>query len=221
MLFEQIKAGDRVEITSKNNKDAQKVYISQVEDVVDDMRLLLHVPVSYSRVVMLDRSQVYSFLYFTEKGMIRFDTSILDYEKRDGLELMHVNLISAGERMQRREFFRFTCLLPLQFVDIDDNNEDVTVEMQKGIIKDLGGGGIRFVSNYSMEEKSTVRCIIPLDTSYMITVGKVLHKQYFPKSNFKYQYRVEFAGILPEEREKIVQYIFGEQRKVMKKKDWK
>ncbi|MDR2940228.1 MAG: PilZ domain-containing protein, partial [Clostridiales bacterium] len=95
-----------------------------------------------------------------------------------------------------------------------DNNNVITFE---GIIKDIGGGGLRFVSNEVLEEGEKIKAAIVLNTEVIIVNGKILHKQFFPKSNYKYQYRVEFIGILKTEQEVIVQFIFEQQRKILQK----
>ena len=209
LLFSNIKIGDRIEITAKD-----RVYISQVENILDEAHLLIHVPISYGQLIKLPIDFTYKFLFFTDNGMIRFESNILEYTKQDGFYLMRVKLILPGEKMQRRNFFRFACLLPFKFSVIGHTGDAAPDNaMFDGIIKDIGGGGIRFVCNDPIEENTKIKCLIMLNEDYFIIIGKVLHKQYFPKSVYKYQCRAIFTGILPSEQERIVQFIFAEQRK--------
>lgn len=216
MLINNVKIGDRLEIKLKKETSLGKTYVSQVENILDNRSLLVHVPISYGQVVKLPVTDIYSLLFFTEKGMMGFDAVISEYVREEGFNLIKFMINTEGERMQRREFFRFNCMLPLKIAKVsDDPNKQDNAEMADGIIKDLGGGGIRFITNLELSERDSIKSHIILQNDLIISIGKVLHKQFFPKSTYKYQYRVEFVGILPSEQEKIVHFIFTEQRKML------
>lgn len=224
MLFESIKAGDRLEIQIKREMGRGKSYVSQVEEILPSNQIIIHTPIAYGEVVKLPPDEEYMVLFFTEKGMISFEAAIIKNMMEEGFNLITIKILSQGERMQRREFFRFNCILPFKFGIVDKmkvntgNVKDLTSNVKlEGIIKDIGGGGIRFVSNEEIDENADICCIILLDKDILLPVGTVLHKQYFPKSNYKYQYRVRFLGIMQHEQEKIVQFIFNEQRKIIRK----
>lgn len=218
MLYKNIGIGDRLEIKSKT-EISDKVYVSQVENIIDSNKITVYVPITYGQVLKLPIKKLYAFLFFTEKGIISFDGEIIEYNKVDGFNLMTVNLVSKGERVQRRGFFRFSSSLPFSFYVLDEEGNGGTKEdtICSGIIKDISGGGLRFISNEDIDEQTHIKCFIDLDKEVLITIGNIIQKSVFPKSNYKYQYRVSFVGILPEEQEKIVQFIFDEQRRVLQK----
>ena len=206
MLHEEIKTGDRLEISSDG-----KAYVSVVEEVLEQDGLTVHMPIEYGRLVRLQKDIQYSVLFFTEKGMLKFTASVSDYEKTDGFNLIKLELISEGERMQRRAFFRFNCVIPFTFTLPDSGGTG------DGVMKDICGGGIRFVTNSDIGLSDGVRCEVELNGETLILLGSVLHKQHFPKSVYAYQYRIEFTGVMQTDREKIVQYVYDEQRKVIKR----
>lgn len=220
MISDNIKVGDRLEISQKNDDQNAKSYVSQVEHVLDKKQLVIHMPISYGQLIKLKMNQMYSMIFFTEKGIVKFDTAIIKFTQENNLNFILIKLVSEGVKIQRREFFRFTCLLPAKFALFNNNDENAddkgSEQVFNGIIKDLGGGGIRFVTNQDLEEKSKIKCVIVLDNDVFVVLGKILYKQYFPKSNYKYQYRVEFVGMINTEQEKIVQYIFDQQRKIIR-----
>ncbi|MDR2904150.1 MAG: flagellar brake protein, partial [Clostridiales bacterium] len=121
MLFSNIKVGDRLEIAQLREHKLEKTYVSQVEHVLLEDEIVVHVPISYGQIVKLSLKERYSLLFFTERGMIRFDAEIMGYSKEQDLHFMTVKLLSEGERIQRREFFRFNCLLPIKFAVIHDD----------------------------------------------------------------------------------------------------
>jgi c-di-GMP-binding flagellar brake protein YcgR len=90
-------------------------------------------------------------------------------------------------------------------------------ETFQGIVKDIGGGGISFLANDNLNENDILKLVIKLDDDILVAIGEILHKQYFPKSNYKYQYRSGFIGIRPKEQEKIIQFIFERQKRDLRK----
>lgn len=219
-MFNNIKIGDRLEITLLRDRKIGKVHVSQVEEIMPNNMLLVHMPISYGQLVKLPTKERYGMLFFTDKGMINFEAEIVGFKKEAEFSYMVVHTLTEGERMQRREFFRFSSLIPIKFAPMsEDSKGNSTTEetLFDGIVKDLGGGGIRFVTNESFDEKTKVKCVLMLGDNCLIAVGNTLHKQCFPKANYKYQYRLEFVGISPAEQEEIIQYIFNEQRKIIQK----
>lgn len=235
MRLEHIKTGNRIEITLKKEPPSGRVLISQVESVYDNDQMLVLMPISYGKLVTLPLDVIYSFIFFSDKGMYKYDGKIVKYIKEENYNFMVVKIVSEGEKIQRRSFFRFNCLLPIRFSKALDNgkheeaetasdmlpltveNINKDTELFKGVIKDIGGGGIRFISNDNVEVEDKIKSLILLKDDYIVVIGKVLHKQYFPKSNYRFQYRVEFMGIKEEEQAQIVKFIFDEQRRVLQR----
>jgi c-di-GMP-binding flagellar brake protein YcgR len=150
--------------------------------------------------------------------MLIFDSTIMGYVTEDGNNYMTLMVKTTGEKVQRREFFRFMCLLPIKFSVAQEAGAPAENNpLYEGVIKDIGGGGVRFVSNGVVPEGATIKCVVLLNGEYLIAVAKILYKQVFPKSIYKYQYRGMFIGLLPSEQERIIQFIFNEQRKNLQK----
>lgn len=219
MLSESIKIGDRVEIQQARENDRPKKYLSQVENILAPDNMVLHVPISYGQLVELSKDNDYRFVFFTEKGIYRFSGTIEGSKEENGFALMVVKIFGEGEKQQRRDFFRLDCILPMKFSKMEKESMDApeNAEIYQGIVKDVSGGGLCFLSNDNLEEEDIVKLIIKLDDDILVAIGEVLHKHYFPKSNYKYQYRIGFIGIRPGEQEKIVQFIFDRQKRELRK----
>jgi len=190
-----------------------------VEEILDPAQLMIHMPIEYGKLVKLDQGAVYSVLFFTEKGMLQFGASIAEYTKTDGFNLIKINLVSEGERMQRRSFFRLNCVMPFSYSPVSTGGEEETPDEFpfEGIIKDIGGGGIRFAANNDVSESGSLVCLLNIENEPIAARGRVLHKQHFPKSVYAYQYRVQFTGMNHYDQERIVQYVYNEQRKIVKR----
>ncbi len=225
MLLSSIKVGDRIEINSNSESALKRTFISQYEGSLNNKLILVQLPISYGQTVNLSMKETYNFIFFADKGMISADVKIIKYVQKDNVKYMIVEIISEPEKIQRREFFRFACLLQMKFAIVPIETEEVDLAkaineeeiLYSGIIKDIGGGGIRYVSNDDIAEHQKVKCVIFLNNEFMVALGYVLHKQHFPKSNYHFQYRVQFLGVIPSEQEKIIQFIFDEQRKLLQK----
>ena len=217
MLVDYITIGTKLEITLFRDKElgfgVAHSHVSQVEEVVSENVLIIHMPIAYGQYIRLSTKEKYSLLFFTSKGIVRFDAKIIEHIKVDDFNYMKVSLLSGGEKVQRRDFFRFPCLLPVKLTAAAGNEQEVF----DGIIKDLGGGGIRFVSNHLFSQGDRICCMMMLNDECLIEEGMLLSKEVFPEETYRFQYRVKFAKIREAEQEKIIQYIFYEQRKMLLK----
>ncbi|WP_250229373.1 flagellar brake protein [Anaeropeptidivorans aminofermentans] len=220
MLYKSIKTGDRVEIQLKRDYKNSKVYVSQVEDVRKDKRVLVYMPISYGKIIEIPLNLSYEFLFFTDGGLIKFEGKVEKYIYDDKFSFMLLKLESEGESVQRRDYYRLPCALTMKFAKSSKDGEEEEgseEELHSGVIKDISGGGIKFVSNFDVEEKDFIKCIIDLKTNEIVVLGEIVQKFYFPKSNYRYQYRAKFSGILPSAQEQIIQFIFEEQKRQLRR----
>ncbi|GHU55544.1 hypothetical protein AGMMS49975_17500 [Clostridia bacterium] len=235
LLLDSVKVGDRLEIKISREEDFAKAHASQVEDILPKDEIVLSAPISYGQIVKLSKEEDYDLTFFTSGGMIQFPAKFLLFTKEENFYFARFKITGDGKRAQRREFFRFNCLIDFKFAEIPEVEypiwENITDEKRAvmfealedsmtkydGLIKDIGAGGVRFVSNDNVDEGALVNAIIPLRDQQFVAVGRLLRKQYFPKSVYRYQYRIQFTGMSSREQEKIVQFIFTEQRKSLKR----
>ena len=224
MLYEYARVGDRLEIHHKFEKKPLKAYVSQIQDILQANHYVAFAPMEYGNIVKLPTGDDCAVIMFTDKGIIKCAASVVKNVVKDDVYYIILKMTDEGEKIQRRDFYRFDCILDFTFGVVESEalkGEESKINMEechmKGIIKDLGGGGIRFVSNDDIPEKVDICCVIPLKDDVILPIGTVLHKQHFPKSNYIYQYRAQFFGMPQSEQEKIVQYIFNEQRRTLKR----
>ncbi len=213
MSLYTIKTGNRVEISLNLENDKNAKYTSLVEENYGDGKLLLYIPMMYGKIIKLPVDEEYTFTFITEMGIIKYSVVIKEYVYMNDFNFMIVQTISEIEKIQRREFFRFDCVLPLRFLIFSEENSDAEENcFFEGLVKDLGEGGIRFLSNADVDLGENIKFFITLNYECAIVKGSILHKQEYPKSNFKYQYRTRFFDLDKDEKDKILKYIFFEQR---------
>lgn len=217
MLIDNIKTGDRIEIALKSKGRSDKIFLSQVEAVIDKSKILIHAPIEKGQLLKLPKEVTYTVLFIADKGMYQFDAEVTDYLKVDGFSLLSIKLTSPGERVQRREFFRFDCSIPVGFAVINESGEQTEAGLKQGIIRDIGGGGMRLLAKDIIPIKVLIRASLMLEEDYIMIFGQVLHRENSPNDAYPYQYRVKFTAMSNTEQEKIIQFIYNQQRKALRK----
>ena len=89
--------------------------------------------------------------------------------------------------------------------------------MSRGVIVDISGGGLRFVSRSPYREGSILYLkyklnIADKDRDFTMA-AKVLSSAEIPNRASEYQNRVKFMYMDTTTREEIIKYIFNEERK--------
>jgi len=224
MSFDTIRIGDKVELKSIYNPNV--VYSSKAVDILDvkERMISIYTPVLAGTNMPMRSDETYIATIFTNHNLIRFKCTFEGYLKEELNFFVVLRLLDNGDKIQRREFFRFTCMLAMKFsiMDFGDNeaarvmhNQGVT-EKYDAVVRDIGGGGIRFITHQDLELEHPIQCTIMLGVSTMMLNGRLLEKQYMPRSGMKFQYRALFLDISTTAQEEIVNYIFTEQRRQRK-----
>jgi c-di-GMP-binding flagellar brake protein YcgR len=217
LLIDNIKTGDRVEITQQSIKHDVRMYITQVEAVMDRQTVLVYAPISLGEVVRLPTDSSFHMQFISDKGIFRFNARIDAYVTVENFEMIRFNLLDKGKRTQRRDFFRFNCAITVTFAVIDKDGEDKNPIMIEGLVRDLGGGGMKMYSAYELKERSFLRIMLQLDNEYIMIFGEVLHKVYNRDGTLPFQYGVKFAAMSKTDQEKIIQFLYMEQRKSLQR----
>jgi c-di-GMP-binding flagellar brake protein YcgR len=139
---------------------------------------------------------------------------------------MNVLILSEGTKIQRREFYRIECMLPIRFVEVAAGNEfaDSSTYMHDGFVKDISGGGMKFVTKHDMDDEARIRFSMVLEgmsaKHYIVAFGRTIDKKTLLYGNFRYQYNVQYYAMPDADQEHIVEFIFNEQRRVLSKIRW-
>jgi len=224
MSFSNIQAGNKLDIRVQYRNMGEVVYASKVMDILDadTSMLAIYLPMRSGKVLGMLHGKEYDVTVYTDYAMIAFKGYFEGYVKDGGNYFVALRLSNEGYRIQRREFFRFSCNIPIRYsiLDFDTEDEQAKIlhdigmaEVMEGTVKDIGGGGLRFMTESDLNLDHLVECTVILGDVSMIIKGKILEKQYTPKSILKYQYRLLFIDIPLSYQETIINFIFAEQRK--------
>lgn len=233
MIEKFISPGDKLELKSTvsvvlpDGTEGVKTYRTTVYDILDDGRLELVMPMEQTRLVLLPVDGEYDVCFFSHGGMYRADVRIVDRQKINGTYILVVEMISNLHKYQRREYYRFNCVVEMEAREMTRQETDTFAkgltylisekDMVRGVIVDISGGGTRFVSRQKFNEDSILLMSFKLpvmekERSFLLA-AKVVYSGVIDNRINEYENRVKFEFIDTTTREEIIKYIFDEERR--------
>ncbi len=232
MLTELVRPGDRIEIKAvahaiMGNASGKKAYTSKVYDILDDEQLEILMPMDGTKLLLLPVGGEYEFCFYTKRGLYQCFIRIIDRYKSNNSYILLCELTSALGKYQRREYYRYACVLPLKTRELMDEElkaieenkfrMQVGLKMEKSQIVDISGGGLRFTSPVAYEPGTQIAVCFGLnvhgkETPYDL-VGNVLSSKQNEMQRGIYEHRLQFTVINNKQREEIIRFIFEEERK--------
>lgn len=241
MLSNIIKPGDKIELQrvermKENTTEVlnKKIYHSKVCEILSEDRLEITMPIEKGKLIPLQVDSEYDLFFYTANGLYQCFARVVDRYKSNNIYIILVEMTSNLRKQQRREYYRFGCALEINARDITEEELQEAMEgkhtlkvqpekLNKGVIVDISGGGLRFVIDQKYEENSLVNCIYNLfidgkKKEYNL-VGKVLSVKELSNRPGVYEHRIQYININTSQREEIIRYIFQEERKNRKKEN--
>ncbi len=232
-MDKKINIGDKLDLEKIDKRlsvDPDKKpeqYFSQVLDEGNNGALLVSMPIQEGKLIPLSVGQEFNATFYTNFGLLQCRVVVSARYKKGTLYFMEIEMLSALKKVQRREYFRFPCRIPLEYRTMEEKEvmepgdaheiEEELLSWKKGVMLDLSGGGIRFVSSFPEEKGSLVQTRFDIvsgeETDIIYTLAHVLRSEKNPNNNKLYDIRIEYWRMAHSTREKIIRYIFEEQRK--------
>lgn len=194
--------GERLEILFEGN-----VYISQIQDIYDDDRYLISVPIARGYSVFIPLGERLKVRFFRPNGVYEFEAVLDSREKRENVEGLVIKRNSDINRIQRREYYRLQTVRDIKYRKGEEE------EYRHGITKDISGGGMRIFVDRSLEPGEVVDILVPLEEELKLK-GRVIRTN---KVDNGFEVGLCYVDIDRWDREKIIRFIFENQRKRIKK----
>jgi c-di-GMP-binding flagellar brake protein YcgR len=215
MIQSAITLGDRIELTKKIEMEEAESFYSIIYELVDDKHMLIQAPIEGGKVMPLELEVVYYACIYTNRGLFRGEVEVTKRLKDDNLHYLELTFITPMKKYQRRQYYRMNCILSFKYKDVEDESWDT------GTLLDISGGGIRFSTTSAMKINYKIRCHLELRLrDYTISVeteGIILQSKPVTQDRVHYQNRILFEELSLENREKIIKFIFEEERRRRKK----
>jgi len=230
-----VSPGDKIDLQSVDHlfsDEKVKKYTTRVYDVLSDDKLEVVMPMEKSKLILLPIDGEYDLCFYTNQGLYQCYARIYDRYKSNNVYVLAFELTSNLRKHQRREYYRFNCVIELRAREL--KQEEITaveegknfivpgLPLRRGIASDLSGGGMRFVTDIAYEEGSYVYCTFNLtsegNTKEYEIISKVLTIKEVPNRPGEYEHRIQFANLDRDTREDIIKYIFEEERRLRRNK---
>ena len=227
MKVSELQPGTKLELElcDEEGKKLDYSLVSEFEWLVDSKTLMIAAPI-HEGVIYPLRIRTTINVYFIRKAgweyeLYLFKAIISGREMNENIALLRIAVISDIERVQRRQYFRLGCSLPVKFRVVESMNEMVneSIQFRKTIADNLSGGGICLLLEDKLDVGKLVECEITTGEKKEVKFfGKVIrYEKSELEGKFKYEAGIVYIKINNNDREAVVKYIFNEQRKLRKK----
>lgn len=236
-----IEVGNKIDIRIVNQIENVKttgepphIYKSQLLDFFENGDIEISMPSENGQIRLLPLGLRYELVFYTKSGLYRGYGEVKERYKTDNRFMLRVALHTPLNKYQRREYYRLNCAMEAAFYIINKEiamlehtdeietalreSEEAAGEKMSAYVRDISGGGMRFVTDVELPEDSYILVYIRLgekaqDAVYPI-VGRVISSgKVEDVTPAKYEQRVEFILKDSRVREDIIRFIFKEERK--------
>ncbi len=231
----RISIGNKIElekIESRLSIDPDRkstIYVSQVLDEAPNDRIYAAMPMKGGTIVPLAVGDCFDATFYTNLGLHNCQVKITGRYRKGGFFLMELEMQSPLDKVQRRQFFRLESRKPIKYRIIEGEElemiqagnaffpDENALQWKDAVMIDLSGGGIRFVSAYKEQKGSFIEVQFDIEYNEQVEVvyayADLLRSERNPNNTTIYDQRIMFWKMDNGMREKIIHYIFSEQRK--------
>ena len=182
-----MQTGNRVIIQYNDN-----LFISFIDEVLSENKILIQLPYVYKNESLLNENETYNIIINTKDKVINALVKAVGIKFTNRRKYYIIDILnSICKDNQKRKYERYFCNLhyKINLLLAPHKQENINV-----IIKDISLGGIRFLTNSKIENYLCFKMKIWFENDYFIADSKIVQSQYYPKANYKNQYRIKFEN---------------------------
>ena len=221
--------GNKIELVRLDqiirNDSNKKVFSSKICDIMPKNTLQISMPIYEGKIVPLNVDDRYSACFYTDKGLLQTNVVVSARYRSGNLFFLEVVMLGKLEKVQRREFYRYKCIMNGRMrIASDEEYEmgdryvpsDKEAEWNDMKIIDISGGGLKVVSKLELEKNEIVRvdfkiAIFGAVHSFNI-LARILSNSMIAGHTGLYEQRLEFLKMNSEDRDIIIKFIFESER---------
>lgn len=208
-----------LELYDDNGERIKPVLVSQFETLLPNGSMEILAPIHEGRFFTIHRETQMDVIYEENGDLFKFLAVVLEQKVSGNIHLLKIQPRSGAERVQRRTFYRFNCLLDInyRFFDKNADKKEALGEFKKAVTKDLSGGGMLLLLNEKPVTGWFLEGVIKVGREVRFKGHIVRVIKVEGKGKFNYETGVEFINITNMDRERIISFIFDQQRKLLNK----
>jgi c-di-GMP-binding flagellar brake protein YcgR len=212
--------GAKLDITimSHSGVEQKPVYVSQLEEVLKDGSIVIDAPIHEGKLIPISTGSMIKVCFLHPKGFFSFKGEIALRAKRDNILVLKVKIIGNIHKIQRREYFRFECLMSVRFRVVKSEGKDNSDDSwNEALIRDISGGGMGLLTNKPYHINDFIEIEFNLDGISMKSKSKIVRCLLYDQDSSKYDVGISFQGMNTKDRDNIIKFIFERQRKLRQK----
>lgn len=219
MTGNKLTLGGKLELDlyDDNGERVVPLLVSQFEAENPDGTMDILAPIFEGRIYPIHRGTKMDVIYETNGELFKFTAEVTERKISGNVYLLTVKPLSDEERVQRRTFFRLSCLQDVEYRMFQKLEDTERGEFRKTITRDISGGGLCLLTEERPNYGWYLEGILHVEREIRF-VGRIVRViNVHDKGKFNYEVGVEFVDITNSDREKLIGYIFDSQRKLLKK----
>ncbi|RCX15533.1 c-di-GMP-binding flagellar brake protein YcgR [Anaerobacterium chartisolvens] len=218
-----------MELYDRDGKAMEPILISEFEWAEDDGFAVIAAPIHEGIIYPVHTGTVidifFGYKLNNARGMNMYKLRARVRGRRvvDNIALLEIIPEGEIEKIQRRQYFRFSCSTAVYYRALVLSGKEETAdggeEYKRALAVDLSGCGMRMLTVERLEYGTFLEIEIKLNDNISLKLpGKVVRVTPIENNDsFKYEEGIWFKKIDSKHREEIIRYIFQEQRKLRKK----
>lgn len=195
-------------------------FISQTEGIIDENILRISAPIFEARIYPIRiNSHIEAYLFYKSNQVYKISGYVENRLIVDDIALLDLRVTEKIHKIQRRQFYRFGCSVPVIFMVQElEALEEASKEIYGHTI-DLSGGGLSALTGEPLIINNELKGKLELEGGNFIDFnGKVIRCiKKIVNDELKYISSISFTDIDYKKRERIVGFIFNQQRLLLKK----
>ncbi len=215
----QVPEQSKVEL-SLDRMGEKIVYKCALEQVVSNEEIIVAGVQKDGAEANLSEKTKYEVIIKTDKGLFQNFGQVVKKNLEGNIIYYYIKFLEETKKIQRRESYRLEKKISFKFCVVDGATEEILkqdIELeQDGQTQNISTGGVKFYSNFEIEEGNFIKMVANIDGKIMVFISKVLYKEDSDKTEFKFAYKCKFELMPDRYAEMLSKYIFEIQRELSK-----
>lgn len=241
--------GSRVDVSQRmklKNGEESPMLISKLLDIMDEKTIMIAVPMNKMVNVPLHLNEEVDLFFYTNTVMLSASAKVKERLREGSIPVIKMILTGPLQKIQRRQFFRIECHIPFRFAVLEEKQnqalqefhgtdklsmmkfhelieglEEEVKDWASGVIVDLSGGGVRFITEKDLAKGDTIIISMSLQNGEvsddLAMVSRLISVEEKREIKGKKEIRASFYKIKDALRESIVKFVFDEERRIRRK----